>query len=191
MIWGSHAYPGGLVEGAYVASGPGGIDERRRSTTPPLAPAGTTGFRLVVAAPSGGVLPVWGIKVNFGAVATDFSDDYSATVLEASVTQQSLAIVDLENQQAIASWRIKSEASGSKPAIIEAVSALGGSFIALSAEQIYFGANTVFDDPTDTWQRLRPWRRGRRSVRSVSCRPCSRVGRGSALHVQKRKARRT
>lgn len=144
--------PGGFVDAAPVPSGAGGYDVRRRSTAPSTAPAGATGFRVVVVPPSGGVLPVWAIKVNFGSVATDFSDDYSGTVLAATVTEQSLAIIDLENQQAIASWRIKSEASGSKPAIIEAVSALGGSYVAFGAEQIYFGGNTVFDDATDTWQ---------------------------------------
>jgi len=91
-------------------------------------------------------------KTEAGPVCTIYSSDASVNALSSSVTQQSLAIIDLENQQAIASWRIKSEATGSKPAIIEAVSALGGSFIALGAEQIYFGDNTVFDDVTDTFQ---------------------------------------
>ncbi|WP_278069904.1 hypothetical protein [Brevundimonas sanguinis] len=144
--------PSGLMEGALVLAGSAGYDVRRRSTAPSTAPAGTTGFRVVVVPPSGGVLPVWAIKVNFGSVAADFSDDYSATVLAATVAEQSLAIVDLENQQTIASWRIKSAASGSKPAIIEAVSALGGSYVAFGAEQIYFGDSTVFDDATDTMQ---------------------------------------
>ena len=142
--------PGGLPEGVYVASGSGDIFSRRRSVAPSTAPSGTTGFRLVVVAPPGGELPVWAIKVNSGAVAADFSDDYSATVLEASVTQQSLAIVDLENQQNIALWRIKAEASGGRPAIIEAYSGLGVSALAFGAEQIYFGENTVLDDLTDT-----------------------------------------
>lgn len=146
--------PGGLPEGVYVASGSGDIFERRRSVAPSTAPGGTTGFRLVVVAPPGGVLPVWAIKVNSGSLAADFSDDYSATVLEASVTQQSLAIVDLENQQNIALWRIKAEASGSRPAIIEAYSGLGASAVAISAEQIYLGDNTVFDDLTNTWQTI-------------------------------------
>ena len=84
----------------------------------------------------------------------EFKDITDEAKLGASVTEQSLAIIDLENQQAIASWRIKSEASGSKPAIIEAVSALGGSHVAFSAEQIYLGDNTVFDDATNTWQTI-------------------------------------
>lgn len=144
--------PGGLVEGVYVGAGGGAIDERRRSSAPSTAPAGTTGFRLVVAAPAGGVLPVWAIKVNFGSVATDFSDDYSATVLAATVTEQSLAIVDLENQQALAAWQVVAEASGGKPARIGLASSTLGSFVALDAPYIFWGDNTVFDDATDTLQ---------------------------------------
>ncbi|WP_433948299.1 hypothetical protein [Brevundimonas diminuta] len=87
-----------------------------------------------------------------GSISTSYREDAAVSSLGAMVTEQSLAIVDLENQQAIATWRIKSEASGSKPAIIEAVSALGGAYVAFGAEQIYFGGNTVFDDATDTWQ---------------------------------------
>ncbi|MBD3571709.1 fibronectin type III domain-containing protein [Brevundimonas diminuta] len=87
-----------------------------------------------------------------GSISTSYREDAAVSSLGATVTEQSLAIVDLENQQAIATWRIKSEASGSKPAIIEAVSALGGAYVAFGAEQIYFGGNTVFDDATDTWQ---------------------------------------
>lgn len=144
--------PGGLPEGVYVASGSGDILSRRRSVAPSTAPSGTTGFRLVVVAPPGGELPVWAIKVNSGSVAADFSDDYSATVLEASVTEQSLAIVDLENQQNIASWRKRADATGGKPTILEMVSSSFGNYIALTAEQIYFGDSTVFDDATDTMQ---------------------------------------
>ncbi len=134
--------PGGLVEGVYVGAGGGAIDERRRSSAPSTAPAGTTGFRLVVAAPAGGLLPVWGIKVNFGSVAADFSDDYSATVLAATVTEQSLAIVDLENQQSLASFRKIAEASGAAPAYYEFVSSTSGGYAAIAAPVVAL-LNTV------------------------------------------------
>lgn len=146
--------PGGLVEGVQVNNTLGTQAERRRSATPSIAPAGTTGFRLVVAPPAGGVLPVWAIKVNFGDVATDFSDDFSATVLEASVTEQSLAIIDLENNQAIAAWRVKTEASGGQPAILELLSGAFGSAIALTAAQIFLGENTTWNDATKTWRTI-------------------------------------
>ena len=144
--------PGGAVEGVNAPNTLGPIDERRRSSAPSTAPAGTTGFRLVVAPPTGGSLPVWAIKVNFGAVATDFSDDYSATVLEASVTEQSLAIIDLEELQALASYQLIASATGGKPARLALVSSTAGSFIALDAPYIFWGDNTVFDDATDTLQ---------------------------------------
>lgn len=134
--------PGGLVEGVYVGAGGGAIDERRRSSVPSTAPAGTTGFRLVVAAPAGGVLPVWAIKVNFGSVAADFSDDYSTTVLAATVTDQSLAIIDLENQQRLASFRKIAEASGAAPAYYEFVSSTSGGSAAIAAPVVAL-LNTV------------------------------------------------
>ena len=121
-------------------------------------PAGSVEIRVVqftseaVGNPDFAQLILQAQKLEAGSTATIFTADALARSMAASVTEQSLAIVDLENQQAIASWRIKSEASGSKPAIIEAVSALGGAYVAFGAEQIYFGGNTVFDDATDTWQ---------------------------------------
>nr|WP_087139044.1 hypothetical protein [Brevundimonas diminuta]SJM49501.1 Phage tail fiber protein \ len=124
------------------------------------APAGTAYRRLLVRNLSPGgvgytfmpfIRPYSRPATATQTVLSGYSEGAS-TQVNAAVTQQSLAIIDLENQQAIASWRIKSEASGSKPAIIEAVSALGGAYVAFGAEQIYFGGNTVFDDATDTWQ---------------------------------------
>lgn len=147
-----YATPGGYVDAPPVLSGNGGYDVRRRSSAPSTAPAGTTGFRVVAVPPTGGVLPVWAIKVNFGSVATDFSDDYSSTVLEASVTQQSLAIIDLETGAALAKFELVAEASGGKPARFRMISSSLGTAIALDAPYIYFGDNTVFDDATDTFQ---------------------------------------
>jgi hypothetical protein len=105
---------------------------RRGSAAPSIAPVGTTGFRLLVVPPPGGVLPVWAIKVNFGDVATDFSDDYSSAVLEASVTEQTLAIIDLENNQALAGFRKIAEASGGAPAYYEFVSSSSGGYAAIA-----------------------------------------------------------
>lgn len=99
-------------------------------------------------------LDFWQVKLEGGTVATIYSNDALEQALSASVTQQALAIIDLENQQNIALWRIKAEASGSRPAIIEAYSGLGVSALAFSAEQLYLGDNTVFDDATNTWQTI-------------------------------------
>ncbi|MEW6537965.1 MAG: phage tail protein [Pseudomonadota bacterium] len=94
------------------------------------------------------------IMINSGPAPVQWSDQATGRSLSASVTQHSLAIIDLENQQNIALWRIKAEASGSRPAIIEAYSGLGVSALAFSAEQLYLGDNTVFDDATNTWQTI-------------------------------------
>jgi hypothetical protein len=93
------------------------------------------------------------IKLEWGSLpATAWTDEATVSSISASVTQQSLAIIDLENNAALASWQVKALASGGKPAIIQAVSSALGNYIAFGAEQIYFGDNTVFDDATDTLQ---------------------------------------
>lgn len=92
-------------------------------------------------------------KLEFGSLpATPYSGEASERQLAASVTEQSLAIIDLENQNALASWRVKTEATGGRPTILQLLSGSFGSSIAMTAEQIYFGDNTVFDDATDTIQ---------------------------------------
>ena len=72
--------------------------------------------------------------------------------LQASVSQNSLAIIDLETGQALAKFELVAAASGGKPARFKLVSSSLGSAIALDAPFIYFGDNTVFDDATDTFQ---------------------------------------
>lgn len=72
--------------------------------------------------------------------------------LQASVTTNTLAIVDLENQQALASWSVVASASGGKPARIGLASSTLGSYVALDAPYIFWGDNTVFDDASDTLQ---------------------------------------
>jgi len=141
---------GGLVEGVRVDNTLAEKVERRRSIAPGTAPAGTTGFRLVVGPPAGGVLPVWAIKVNFGDVATDFSDDYSAAVLEAEASITKAAVLDLEGQQALARVEIVADAEGGKPARGRWVSSTLGSYIAFEAPYIFWGENTVFVDASDT-----------------------------------------
>lgn len=140
--------------GAITPFDASGAFSRVRSSTPAVAPAGTTGFRIWVDRGVGAFALATRFKVNSGPVAADYSDDADIAAISASVTEQSLAIIDLENQQNIALFRVKSEASGSRPAIIEAYSGLGISAIAFSAEQLYLGDNTVFDDATNTWQTI-------------------------------------
>lgn len=123
-----------------------------------IAPANTAYGRMGVHvngnAGSGANLLLTNCKIENGSIATRYSSESALRELSASVTEWSLAIIDLENQQNIALWRIKAEASGSRPAIIEAYSGLGISALAFSAEQLYLGDNTVFDDATNTWQTI-------------------------------------
>lgn len=70
--------------------------------------------------------------------------------LSASVTQNTTAIVSLEDQFALASWEVVAAASGGKPARLKIASSTLGSFVALDAPYIFFGDNTVFEDATDT-----------------------------------------
>lgn len=142
----------GAVEGVRVNNTLDEKAERRRSAAPSVAPSGTTGFRLLAVPPSGGVLPVWAIKVNFGEVATDFTDDYSANVLQAEASITKSLVLDLEAQQALARVEVVAAAEGAKPARGRWVSSTLGSYIAFDAPYIYWGDNTVFHDATDTLQ---------------------------------------
>ena len=151
---GRHA--GAAVGGALALANYTAGDWTVRQTAPAFVlPTGASAYRIVLLKPSGTSFgAVTRFMGNRGSVAQNWRDDASQRVLSASVTEQSLAIIDLENQQNIALWRTKAEASGSRPAIIEAYSGLGASAVAISAEQIYLGDNTVFDDLTNTWQTI-------------------------------------
>lgn len=91
-------------------------------------------------------------KTEAGSVCTIYSSDASVISLSASVTEQSLAIVDLESQQALAAWQVVAEASGGKPARMGLASSQLGSYVALDAPYIFWGDNTVFADVSDTLQ---------------------------------------
>ncbi|QBX37214.1 hypothetical protein E4M02_02630 [Brevundimonas sp. S30B] len=124
---------------------------RKRSTSAFPAPEGTTGVRVVI--DTQGVPAYWSrVKVNSGPVATDWSDDATQRDLAASVSEQRLAIVDLETGQALAKFELIAAASGGKPARFRLVSSSLGSAAAIDAPFIYWGDNTVFDDATDTLQ---------------------------------------
>lgn len=93
------------------------------------------------------------VKTERGSLpASRYSADASQAVIEASVTEQSLAIIDLETQQALASYQLIASATGGKPARFALVSSTAGSYVAIDAPYIFWGDNTVFDDATDTLQ---------------------------------------
>jgi len=70
--------------------------------------------------------------------------------LSATVSSTSVAVAALQNQSALAAFELIAAASGGAPARLRLVSSSQGSSIALDAPYIFWGANTVFDDATDT-----------------------------------------
>ncbi|MGH6979030.1 MAG: hypothetical protein ACRED4_07045 [Brevundimonas sp.] len=69
--------------------------------------------------------------------------------LEAQAAILAGATADLQDQVGSAFIRLIA-ASGGNPALVEIASGPGGTAIKQLADKIYFGANTVFDDATDT-----------------------------------------
>ncbi len=127
--------PGGPVDALVVPVGPDGYDLRRRSSAPSMAPAGTTGFRVVVVAPTGGVLPVWAIKVNFGSVAADFSDDYSATVIQGQLNITAAVAAEAADRVGSARFSVTGGAGGD-PFDISLLAGPDGSAASLTATRV-------------------------------------------------------
>lgn len=71
-------------------------------------------------------------KLEAGSVATIFTTDELARNTAATVTEQSLAIIDLELNAAAAGFRKIAEASGSAPAYYEFVSSTSGGYAAIA-----------------------------------------------------------
>lgn len=74
--------------------------------------------------------------------------------LSASVTEQSLAIIDLENQQALASFRKIAEASGAAPAYYEFVSSTSGGYAAIAAPLVALLNSIPGGDPLVAMQAI-------------------------------------
>lgn len=131
----------------------GGV--RRAVTVTPPSNATSAAVRVfgenVSGLPANG-MGVRQLKVEVGSSATVWRDDKTIGALSSSITQHSLAIIDLENQQALASYQLIAAATGGKPARFGLVSSTAGSYIALDAPYIFWGDNTVFDDASDTLQ---------------------------------------
>lgn len=101
-------------------------------------PAGTAEVR-VVQFTSGAVgnasfaqLILQAMKLEAGSVATIFTTDGLARNTAASVTEQSLAIIDLELNAAAAGFRKIAEATGGAPAYYEFVSSTSGGYAAIA-----------------------------------------------------------
>ena len=148
----------GAVTGYQFCELPAGAAGWQRVEAPVLVTSSDTvrcGFRMDTSGAtfsSGAVLGWRRLKQEVGDHCTNWTDEATTRDLSSSVTEQALAIIDVENQQSIALFRVKAEATGSRPAIIEAFSGLGISAIAFSAEQIFQGDNTVVDTVSQTVQ---------------------------------------
>ena len=72
-------------------------------------------------------------KIEAGSVATIYSNDATAAALSASVTEQSLAIIDLELQRSLAAYQVEALASGGLPSFLSLISSTLGGYAALAA----------------------------------------------------------
>ncbi|MNS84732.1 hypothetical protein D3C72_1185670 [compost metagenome] len=103
--------------------------------------------------PVGAVTLDWHKASIRPATAAEIAEGTVLPGLQASVSQNSLAIIDLETGAALAKFELVAAASGGKPARLRLVSSsLVGSAIALDAEYLYLGPNTVWDTTTNTEQ---------------------------------------
>ena len=88
------------------------------------------------------------VKTERGSLpASRYSADASQAVIEASVTDQSLAIIDLENNAAAAGFSKIAEATGSAPAYYEFVSSTSGGYAAIAGPVVALLNTTVGGDP--------------------------------------------
>lgn len=120
-----------------------------------VAPAGTKIIRVLWAtkATGPGYVLFTRQKMEASTTPSAWTDEATTRELSASVSEHSLAIIDLETGAALAKFELVAEASGGKPARFRLVSSsLGGSAIALDADYIYLGPNTVTDTTTNTEQ---------------------------------------
>mgnify|MGYP006175106893 CR=1 FL=1 len=73
-------------------------------------------------------------KLELGSLpATTYSAEAAQTALAASVTEHSLALIDLELQQALASYQVEALATGGLPAFLSLISSSLGGYAALAA----------------------------------------------------------
>src|SRR5690606_1544680 len=92
------------------------------------------------------------IKVEKGQQQTAWTDDRLSQDMASAVTEAAEALVDLENNYALARWVKKAEATGGRPALLGLTSASEGpSGVILAADQFWLGDNTVFDDASNTF----------------------------------------
>lgn len=115
-------------------------------------PSGTVKMRLrwyFNSADSGDQLRIRRVKVERNATATAYTSDQGEYAAGAYVKTLKEAFVDTDGN-AIAQFVVEASAGGGDPARIGLRDGSGGSSIALVAEQIFFGSDTVFEDTYNT-----------------------------------------
>lgn len=117
-----------------------------RAATPTFGHGSANIARVVIVNNGPGATEVTRVQLQEGE-ATDWRDDASAISLSSSVTEQSLAIIDLENQQAAAGFRKIAEASGAAPAYYEFVSSTAGGYAAIAAPVVALMNTATGADP--------------------------------------------
>lgn len=116
------------------------------------APAGATRVRIRVyssGVTSGDVIRLRRMKLELGSTATNYTAEGSSVFAGASVSVLKQAFIDSAGD-AIAQFVVEASAGGGDPARIGLRDGSGGSSIALVAEQIFFGSDTVFEDTYNT-----------------------------------------
>jgi hypothetical protein len=89
------------------------------------------------------------VKVEQASEATNYTAEGSSVYAGASVSVLKQAFIDSAGD-AIAQFVVEASAGGGDPARIGLRDGSGGSSIALVAEQIFFGSDTVFEDTYNT-----------------------------------------
>lgn len=130
---------GQIIEGAYFF----------RCDLPSGSPAASA--RLALFTRAGAVANLNRIIAHKLAVRPATSAEISAQVAlpatQSTVTSHSLAIIDLENQQALASYEVLANASGGLPAFLRLISSTAGGYAALAAPVVALMNTIVGGDP--------------------------------------------
>lgn len=137
--------PGQSISNGVEIAGSG---EERKSIGS-VAPSNAIRARaeLYAYAGSGGYSDAGMVMVNAGTLPAPFNDLTADAELSASVTEQSLAIIDLTTQQALARFELAAQAAGGLPALFRLVSSSLGSYGALIAPVVALLNNIPGGDP--------------------------------------------
>lgn len=142
----------GQIWGITVTTNP--VDGRIEATG--TAPAGTKSIRVhwALKATNAGYVIFWLQKLENGSIPSAWSDEATTQQLTASVTEHSLAIIDLELQQDIAAYEVAANASSGLPAMLRLFSGLGGGYAAVIAPIVALMNSVPGADPLVAMQAI-------------------------------------